>query len=152
DLNAQTPLFSFAKKTYKLSDWQSYLETIRDFENLHAGISNTELFDHYVENSTFDYYREHLEEYNKDFAYQLNEFREGNLLFEIMQHNIWDAAAADSVGLKKYYESHKNNYWWESSADVVLFTASNEKAADDARAKMKANPKDWMKYIENSDG
>jgi peptidyl-prolyl cis-trans isomerase SurA len=152
DLNAETPLFSFANKTYRLKDWQSYLETIRDFDNLRQGKTNAELFEHYIEISTMDYYREHLEEFNKDFAYQLNEFREGNLLFEIMQRNIWSAAAVDSIGLKKYYEAHKDKYWWEASGDVILFTAVNEKAAEDAKTKLRSNYADWRKYIENSDG
>jgi len=45
-----------------------------------------------------DYYRNHLEQYSKDFAFQLNEFKEGNLLFEIMQRKIWDKASTDSAG------------------------------------------------------
>lgn len=40
----------------------------------------------------------------------MNEFREGNLLFEIMQRNIWDKAVSDSSGLKHYYESNKLKY------------------------------------------
>jgi peptidyl-prolyl cis-trans isomerase SurA len=152
DLNAQTPLFSYAKRTVRLKDWQSYLETIRDFDNLRAGRTNAELFEHYIETNTLDYYREHLEEFNKDFAYQLNEFREGNLLFEIMQRKIWDAAAADSTGLQKYFAAHKTNYWWEASADVILFTAINEKAAEDAKKKMREKFTDWRKYIDSSDG
>lgn len=151
-LTAETPLFSFANRTVRLKDWQSYLETIRDFENLRAGRTNPELFEHYVETNTLDYYREHLEEFNKDFAYQLNEFREGNLLFEIMQRNIWDAAAADSAGLQKYYTAHKDKYWWEASADVVLFTATNDKAAEDTKKKLRDKFSNWRQYIDSSDG
>ena len=152
DLDAETPLFSFTQKTYRLKDWQTYLETVRDFARLRDGKDNAQLFEDFVDNSTMDYYREHLEAFNKDFAYQLNEFREGNLLFEVMQRKVWDAAAADSAGLKKYYEAHKNNYWWESSADVILFTASNEKAAEDAKKRLRAGYHDWMKYIDSSGG
>jgi peptidyl-prolyl cis-trans isomerase SurA len=152
DINSETPLFSFSKRTVRVKDWQSYLETIRDFDNLRAGKTNEELLDHYIETNTLDYYREHLEEFNKEFAYQLNEFREGNLLFEIMQRNIWDAAAADSNGLKKYYASHKNNYWWEASADVILFTATNENVAEQTKKKMSAKFSNWRAYIDSSDG
>ena len=96
--------------------------------------------------------RDSLEEYNKEFAYQLNEFKEGNLLFEIMQHKIWDVAATDSVGLQKYYAAHKDKYWWESSADAIILTASNEKFAEETRNKLKENYKSWQKYIDNSNG
>jgi len=62
-----------------------------------------------------EYYKNNLESFNKDFAFQMKEFKEGNLLFEIMQCNVWDKAASDSVGLRKYFNSHKNNYWWQNS-------------------------------------
>jgi peptidyl-prolyl cis-trans isomerase SurA len=152
DINAKTPLFSFAKKTITVKDFQANLETIRSYENMKAGRTNQQLFDEFIEVSAFDYYRQHLEEYNKEFAYQLNEFKEGNLLFEIMQRNIWDPASIDSAGLKKYYSAHKDKYWWESSADAIILTATNEKASEEYRVKMKENYKNWQKYINISSG
>lgn len=152
DINARTPLFSYAKKTFTVKDWQTYLETIRDYENVKAGKTKQQLLDEYIEAMTFDYYRDHLEQYNKEFAYQLNEFKEGNLLFEVMQRKIWDRASIDSAGLQKYYSAHKDKYWWESSADAIILTASSEQAAEDAKKKLKENYKDWQKYIDNSNG
>jgi peptidyl-prolyl cis-trans isomerase SurA len=152
DLNANTVLFSFAKRKVTVKDWQHYLETIRNYENMKAGKTKQQLYEGFVETTTFDYYRSHLEEYNKEFAYQLNEFKEGNLLFEIMQRKIWDEAATDSAGLQKYYAQHKDKYWWETSADAIIFTASNEKVAEETRKKLQENYKDWQKYIDNSSG
>jgi peptidyl-prolyl cis-trans isomerase SurA len=65
--------------------------------------------DYYVGVAAMDYYKDHLETFNKDFAFQMNEFKEGNLLFEVMQRNVWDKAAADSIGLRKYFDAHKDN-------------------------------------------
>lgn len=106
----------------------------------------------FTEVSAFDYYRQHLEEFNKDFKDQLNEFKEGNLLFEIMQRNIWDPASIDSAGLHTYYNAHKDKYWWESSADAIILTATNQEASEEYRTKIKENYKDWQKYINGSTG
>jgi peptidyl-prolyl cis-trans isomerase SurA len=152
DVTAKTPLFSFAKKTVTVKDLQAYLETVRAYEGVRLGKSHQQQLDDFNEVSAFDYYRQHLEEYNKDFAYQLNEFKEGNLLFEIMQRNIWDPASIDSAGLKTYYNGHKDKYIWESSADAIILTSSNAQAADGFREKMKENYKDWKKYIDLSGG
>lgn len=152
DINAKTPLFSFGKKTVTVKDFQNNLETLRSYENMKAGKTNQQLFEEFIEVSAFDYYRQHLEEYNKEFAFQLNEFKEGNLLFEIMQRKIWDPASTDSAGLKKYYAAHKDKYWWESSADAIILTATNDKASEEYRVKMKENYKDWQKYINTSSG
>ena len=99
-----------------------------------------------------EYYRNHLEEYNKEFALQLKEFKEGNLLFEIMQRQVWDKASVDSAGLKNYYNAHKNKYWWEASADVVLFTCSDSLAAVNAKAAFLQHMNEWRSIAQNSDG
>ena len=72
--------------------------------------------------AVLDYYRDHLEDYNAEFAAQLNEFRQGNLLFAVMQQKIWDRAGSDSVGLLNFYNAHPNNYYWENSADALVIT------------------------------
>lgn len=151
-LTINTVLFTIGKQAFKLKDWQTNLETLRGFENMRAGKTAPQLFDQFVETSALDYYRQHLENYNKEFVYQLNEFKEGNLLFEIMQRKIWDKASADSIGLKKFYEAHKNNYWWEASADAILFTAVTKEAAESAKTKLQADYHDWKKIMETSDG
>ena len=50
--------------------------------------SGKELFDKYVGVVALEYYRNHLDEYSDDFKYQMQEFREGNMLFEIMERNV----------------------------------------------------------------
>jgi peptidyl-prolyl cis-trans isomerase SurA len=152
DVTAKTPLVSFAKKTITVKDLQTYLETIRSYEGIRLGKTDQQLLQDYYEVAAFDYYRQHLGEYNKDFAYQLNEFKEGNLLFEIMQRNIWDPASTDSAGLRKYYNAHKDKYFWESSADAIILTATNATAAEEFRNKMQGSYKDWKKYIDLSGG
>ncbi|WP_207514818.1 peptidylprolyl isomerase [Longitalea luteola] len=152
DLNAKTPLFSFAKRMVTVKDFQENLENIRSFESMRFGKTKAQLFEEFIEVSAFDYYRQHLETFNKEFAHQLNEFKEGNLLFEIMQRKIWDPASTDSAGLMKYYTAHKDKYWWDASADAVIFTATNEQAAEEFRTKIKENYRDWKKLIDNSGG
>ena len=75
------------------------------------------------DSAALDYYRNHLEKYNADFADQLNEFKQGNLLFAIMQKKVWEAASNDSLGLLNYYNNHQEKYSWENSADAVIITA-----------------------------
>ena len=152
DVTLKTPLFSFTKKTVTVKDFQAYLETLRNYENMKAGKTRAQMLDEFTEVSAFDYYRQHLEEFNKDFKDQLNEFKEGNLLFEIMQRNIWDPASIDSAGLHNYYNAHKDKYWWESSADAIILTATNQEASEEFRTKIKENYKDWQKYINASTG
>ena len=152
DLHDSTVLFSFTKKKYTVRDWIDYKIATRNLTPLNRDKTNRSIFDQFEESSASDYYRSHLEEYNKDFAYQLKEFKDGNLLFEIMQRKVWDKAAADSVGLKKFYEAHKDKYWWEPSADAIIFTCSNERVADQMKQAIRKSLIGWRRLPDSSNG
>jgi len=141
DLSYNTVLFSFSRQQYTVKEWLDFVRTVRPAR---AGTRNyPELFDQYIDKCALEYYRNHLEEYNKDFAFQLAEFKEGNLLFEIMQRKIWDKASTDSAGLHNYFEAHKDKYWWEASADALLFSCNNEQTAQALRNSLVRNPIGW---------
>jgi peptidyl-prolyl cis-trans isomerase SurA len=151
-MNDKTPLFALNKKDYTVKEWLDYVRGAKNMPAVSAGKSNIELLDKFIETSSLTYYREHLENYNKDFAYQLNEFRDGNLLFEVMQRMIWDKASYDSAGLRNYYESHKDKYWWQPGADGVLFTCNNEKTANEVKNKLQHNFSAWRIIMDGSNG
>ena len=134
-VNYSTVILSFTRQTYTAKDWLDYARSVRG-QRAGGVQANKDLFERYIERVALEYYRNHLEEYNPDFAYQLKEFKEGNLLFEIMQRKVWDKASTDSAGLRNYYEAHKNKYWWETSADALLFTSGNEQLAEGLKAKL----------------
>src|SRR4029079_17783852 len=95
-------------------------------------------------------YRNRLQNFNNDFKYQLQEFKDGNMLFEIMERKVWSRASADSIGLKQYYNAHKTNYTWNASADAVLVSCSNATVAKDAAEKISSG-KNWKDLLsENS--
>lgn len=147
-----TVLFTFPNKKITAQDWSQFLGEVRNFENLRNGKSPQQLLDQYVEAVALEYYRDHLELYNSEFAFQLKEFKEGNLLFEIMQRKIWDAAALDSAGLRKYYLANQNKYWWEPSADALIITCTNDSVAKVARQRIEQDPAGWRTLLDNSDG
>lgn len=152
DINGNTVLFTFTKQTVKVRDWQNYVESIRNIAALVTGKTKRELFDQFVETSTFEYYREHLEEFNEEFRMQMNEFKEGNLLFEVMQRKIWDIAANDSLALRNFYDKNSSKYWWEASADAIIFTCADDKIAENLQATIKTNVRNWKTIVDTSNG
>ena len=152
EINNSAILFSFLQKNILVKDWLNYVKTAKNVPALSSGKTYKEIFEQYLQTVAFEYYRSHLEDYNKEFAYQLNEFKEGNMLFEIMQRKIWDKASTDSIGLKSYFDNHTDKYWWDASADAVVFTCSNEKAAAATKQKLQDNITGWKKWVDASDG
>ncbi len=80
-LTTSTVLLSFPHQSHILKEWLDYVRSVRG-QRPGSVQADKELFDRWVERVAQDYYRNHLEEYNPEFAFQLSEFREGNLLFE----------------------------------------------------------------------
>ena len=151
DLSSSTVLFSFDGHNHIAKEWLDYSRTMKP-QRGNASIPDKDLFRRYVERTAMDYYRNHLELYNPDFAFQLTEFKEGNLLFEIMQRKIWDKASTDSAALKNYYEAHKDKYWWNASADALLFTCNNEKTAEMLTAGLRSNGSGGWRKLADSAG
>ena len=151
-VNVNTPLFGFTKQTIKGKDWMLYLEAIRSAPNIRGLKTPEQLFEQYIETSAFEYYKDHLEDYNRAFALQLQEFKEGNLLFEIMQRQIWDKASTDTAGLRTFYNANKDKYWWDASADAIIMTSNNDSIGKATSKKISTDPKLWRELMEFSNG
>jgi peptidyl-prolyl cis-trans isomerase SurA len=143
-------IFSIGKTAVKGSDWLNFVYDYKTSE-LYKGEPGSELLSKYTEAAALEYYKKNLELYNTEFKYQMQEFKEGNMLFEIMERNVWNRAASDSGGLKTMYNQKKAGYLWPASADVLIFNCGNAKAADAARAALIAG-KNWKDLADSSNG
>lgn len=94
-------------------------------------------FDKFFENSILQYREDNLELENEDFANILKEYRDGLLLFDLMEKEIWNKASKDTVGLEAFYQKHKSKYQWSDRVDVVIATSANEDYAKKALKMMK---------------
>ena len=149
NVNYATPLFELGTKTVTASDWISFAQTFR-FKSDGSGVKPyPQVWDEFVEAMAIDYYQNHLEYYNDDFRQQINEFRDGNLFFEIMQAKVWGPAQTDSAGLVNYYNRNRNKYNWTKSADAVIFYASDEASAKIFLEQLKKSPSSWHQLGNN---
>lgn len=48
-----------------------------------------------------------------DLKNLVREYHDGLLLYEISNRMVWDKAAKDEAGQKRFFEEHKKNYRWE---------------------------------------
>jgi peptidyl-prolyl cis-trans isomerase SurA len=148
-LNEKSALFSFSNRKITAGNWLQYS---RENWTGEGRKSYPAMMQQFVGASSLAYYREHLEDYNSEFRSQLQEFADGNLLFEIMEKEVWNKAATDSAGLRNYYEQHKGKYQWGPSVNAIIFNASEKKSAEEYRLLMQQNPSGWRSFIESSGG
>jgi peptidyl-prolyl cis-trans isomerase SurA len=151
-LNERTILYRIGDNPFTVKDWINYRRSLNRTPAMINGKTNRELLEQYRQTLAFEYYKTHLEKYNKSFAGQLTEFRDGNLLFEVMQRQVWDKASADTTGLKNYFEAHVRHYWWQSSADAIIFNAGNEIAAEKIRQHLQNGIVDWRRFVDSLGG
>jgi len=142
-------IYSTAKNNIKGADWLSFIREYKTNPEMYKGESNAALLQKLITLKSLEYYRTNLENYNPEFSYQVEEFKEGNLLFEIMERKVWSSAVNDSAGLIQYYNQHKSKYAWAASADVIIFSCNNKKTAEESFAAVKAG-KNWKKIAEES--
>ncbi|MCB0472777.1 MAG: peptidyl-prolyl cis-trans isomerase, partial [Flavobacteriaceae bacterium] len=87
-------------------------------------------FDAFFASKVLDHYKANLEKTNPEFAFSMQEYRDGLLLFNILEDTIWKRAQHDTLGLRKYFEKHRESYIWPRRADVILASCTRaEKAA-----------------------
>ena len=151
-INEATVLFQFPDKKYSVGDWIAYRKSLKSSPNLTNGKTPAEILGVYRQVTAFDYYKQHLEKYNPAYAAQVNEFREGNLLFEIMQRKIWNRSTADSSGLKKYFEKHEESYWWKPGAEAIIFNVPNQASANKLAEAIKKDVNNWRKDVDSLGG
>ena len=101
-----------------------------------------------IHSVAMDYYRKHLEQFNNEFRYQMDEFRDGNLFFEIMQREVWNKSQADSTELEALYNKDSKKYMWKQSADAVVFFCSDQSISKIVYDAIKKDPSEWQKNIE----
>ena len=84
----------------------------------------------FYEQSILKFREENLVNENQEFADILQEYRDGLLLFELMEKEIWNKAQKDTTGLEEYYNKNVSKYVWKDRVDVVIASTSNKTMAD----------------------
>lgn len=93
-------------------------------------------------------YLNRLSGLDSDFAAQLADFNDGNMLFEMMQQKVWTKASGDSEALQKYYRQNTQKYKWERSVAAVTFYCNNEETARKCMEELKTRP--WREVLESN--
>jgi peptidyl-prolyl cis-trans isomerase SurA len=148
-MNPSSPLFKIGESVTTVADWIRYAQMNRYKRDGSGTKPYPSLMDEFVKSTMYQYYRDHLEDLNEEFRNQMNEFREGNLFFEIMQREVWNKTQSDTTALKDLFEKNKNKYYWKQSVDAIVFYCLDETTARSIAENVKNNPPGWRKTAES---
>jgi peptidyl-prolyl cis-trans isomerase SurA len=120
----QQPLIRINEKDIKQEAFVLYIRNRRNK-------SIPFLFNAFKDYQILEYFKENLVHTEPEYAFSLQEYKDGILLFDLMNQKIWDKSSKDTLGLENYFASNRSNY--------------KEKALDKIRGKVIS---DYQKHLE----
>ena len=120
-------LFAINEKTITGTSFLIYLKTQQKTGLTLKPITKLvdSFYQKFLDEQLTSYYTDNLEKEFPDFSNVMDEYRDGLLLFDLMEKEIWDRSKTDTLGLKNFYESQKNMYQWKNRLDVVIASSTN---------------------------
>lgn len=98
-----------------------------------------QVYNNYVDNQLNAYYNDNLENEFPEFANIVEEYRDGLLLFDLMEKEIWNKAKQDTVGLKKFFDENKLKYQWKNRTEVLVVSSTKEEFIKRAQKMLKSD-------------
>ncbi len=124
------PLFELNGYRYGVREFFEYLQAIQ--KNRLNDVYDKDMlvrirFDNYVKRRVELATMKNMEENDKEFQYIMQEYHDGMMGYDLMDREVFRYAEEDTVGMKFYYNQHKEQYMTEPRRESVTFTCDDEK-------------------------
>ncbi|AWA28613.1 peptidylprolyl isomerase [Flavobacterium magnum] len=140
--NAPKDVKDFEKPLFRIQDKPVAANTFLQFVNKRQkaplelkpiGKAVGKLYEDFVDDQLNEYYNNDLEKEFPEFADVMEEYRDGLLLFDLMEKEIWEKSKTDTLGLQDFYSKHEQNYKWKKRYDVLIASSTNPDYAKKAQ-------------------
>lgn len=111
----------------------------------------TKAYDAFLSERLVEYQEDSLEYENEEFANIIREYRDGLLLFDLMENTIWNAVKKDSLGIQNYYNANKEKYFHPEQIEAVVASSAKKKTLKKVSKLLEKNmPLSQIKNLVNS--
>ncbi len=139
DKRLDETILSIKDKKYTLRDfWQFAEKKQQATKTKDAQYQMKLLFRDFGDQTALDYEESHLTDKYEDYKMLVKEYRDGILLFSLMDKKVWTKALEDTTGLKSFHDQNKSKYNWNQRVKATIYSASTQKVVDDVKAKLAA--------------
>ena len=133
DMNAT--LFTIEGKPTKVSDFVGYIkENMKMQKYVTPATYAYQLYETFSNTTIMDYADAHLEEKYPEFKELVQEYKDGIMLFDLMDREVWDKAVKDTTGLKEFHERNASKYMWGNRAYATIVTVTREESLPKVKA------------------
>lgn len=83
------------------------------------------------------YFNDNLEQEFPEFSAVMDEYRDGLLLFELMEKEIWQKSKNDTIGLRAFFDGNASKYQWKKRFDITIASSTKEDVIKSAQKMLK---------------
>jgi peptidyl-prolyl cis-trans isomerase SurA len=129
DFRADETFLTIQERTYSNEDFMTFLMKNKRAvnKNLQPEVQLQQQYISYLGKTLVAFRKSNLENENPEFAKVLNEYREGLLLFDLMEDKVWNLAKTDSLGLKTYFDKNQSQYNQPMRFEAIVARSSSSK-------------------------
>lgn len=133
--NINKTLLSINNVPYTVNDFFQYVSKNQNKKKIcsaPAFLMNS-FYNKFIDETLYAYEESHLADKYLDYKMLVKEYRDGILLFQLMDDLVWNKAVKDTVGLKAYYEANKTKYQWKERATATIFAIEDPSKLEDLK-------------------
>ena len=121
-------LFTIENNIITVNEFAKYI-----VKNQSKGSDIDDLYVNFVDLSLLRYEESNLETKYPQYKALLKEYREGILLFDLTNKNVWQKAVEDTSGLLSYFEDNQATYFFNNRLDASIYSCENKTIAKEVR-------------------
>ena len=121
-------IISFSEINFSNWDFLNYLSGTKMLDKCKNDVKLlNDMYQRFIDNKLIEYEKTQLERKHPDFKALMKEYRDGILLFEISDQNIWTKAIKDTSGLKEFFNDNRNKWEYPNRVNATVFSSSSKK-------------------------
>ena len=133
DLNAT--LFTLENNPTKVKDFVAYIKKNMTAQKYVTPATYAyQLYENFRNETILDYADAHLEDKYPEFKALVQEYKDGIMLFDLMDREVWNKAVKDTVGLKEFHERNAAKYMWGDRVQASIITVTRPESLPKVKA------------------
>ncbi len=128
-------LFSLEGNPTKVGDFVKYIKENMRMQNFVSPSAYAyQLYEGFSNGVVMDYADANLEKKYPEFKALVQEYKDGILLFDLMDKEVWDKAVKDTLGLDAFHQRNASKYMWDDRVYATIITIARPESLPKVKA------------------
>ena len=137
DVKMNDVLFTLQGNPTKVSDLVDYINNNMVKQKYVTPATYAyQLYESFCDETVMNYADSHLEEKYPEFKALVQEYKDGIMLFDLMNLEVWDKAVKDTLGLQEFHARNASKYMWGERALATVVTVTRTESLPAVKALM----------------